>query len=181
MDNVELVEGTFSDYWMRLDQALDGLTDAELSYAPNSESNSIAYTVWHMARIEDIWVHKFALGESEDIWIRDGWYEKFGLSKTDIGVNLSANQLAEYNSISRANLDGYRLATQKAMESYISGLSADDLDDVPKRSIFPERADPSDRFLTWSIGRMFRQLFGELNQHLGQVRYIRGMQRGIDG
>ena len=32
----------------------------------------------------------------------------------------------------------------------------------------------------WPMGHMFRQLFGELNQHLGQVSYIRGMVKGFN-
>ena len=181
MNAIELVEGTLSDYWERLDQALDGLSDDELSYSPHPESNSIAFILWHMSRIEDRWIQTFALGLDADIWAQDGWYERFEMSKTDIGVNLSTEQLDQYRAMSRQNLDGYRFATRKAMESYVSTLNSDDLDRVPGRTIVPERPESVQRFGTWSIGRMFRQLFGELNQHLGQIRYLRGMQRGLDG
>jgi hypothetical protein len=34
-------------------------------------------------------------------------------------------------------------------------------------------------FIAWHMGHMFRQLFGELNQHLGQVSYLRGMIKGF--
>ena len=32
----------------------------------------------------------------------------------------------------------------------------------------------------FTIGRMFRQLIGEENQHFGQIAYLRGLQRGLD-
>ena len=49
-----------------------------------------------------------------------------------------------------------------------------------QRIPFPEvsggRPLPDD----FTIGRMFRQLIGEENQHFGQIAYLRGLQRGLD-
>ena len=30
-----------------------------------------------------------------------------------------------------------------------------------------------------TVGRMFRQLVAEFNQHLGQIQYVQGLQEGI--
>jgi hypothetical protein len=63
--------------------------------------------------------------------------------------------------------------------TYLQGLDDSTLDVHPGRIAFPEvstRPLPDD----FTIARMFRQLIGEENQHLGQMAYVRGLQRGLD-
>ena len=59
-----------------------------------------------------------------------------------------------------------RTIIRMAMEEY-----HDDLDHAPGRVYRPE----------YTIGRMFSHLVVELAQHTGQVAYLRGLQRGLDG
>ena len=179
METLSLIEQTLEDYWQRMERALDGLTPAELAWRPDAESNSIAFIVWHVVRVEDRWIQAFAQG-IPDVWARDGWYEKLGLSENEIGFGLTVEQLGKFPAIAKENLDGYRHAVQNETQAYLKSLKAEDLDSVPGRTLRPESSESLERFRGWSIGRMFRQLLAELNQHLGQVSYIRGMQRGLD-
>ena len=179
MEIVELIEQTLGDYWQRMEQALEGLTPAELAWRPDAESNSIAFIVWHVARVEDRWIKVFAQ-DIPDIWTKDGWHEKLGLSEDDAFVGLSVEQLGKYPAITKGNLDGYRHAVQNETQAYLKNLDPDALDFVPGRTPTPERPGSLERLGSWSIGRMFRQTLAEYNQHLGQVSYLRGMQRGLD-
>jgi hypothetical protein len=74
-------------------------------------------------------------------------------------------------------VQGYFDAVREAMLTYLRELDSSELDTAPQRSPFPEIGSLPDDF---TIGRMFRQLIGEYHQHLGQVGYLRGMQRGLN-
>ena len=179
MEIVALIEQTLGDYWERMDRALEGLTPAELAWRPDAESNSIAFIVWHVARVEDRWIQVFAQG-IPDVWTKEGWHEKLGLAEDYAFVGLSAEQLGNFPTITKENLDGYRHAVQHGTQAYVKNLDADGLDFVPGRTPTPERSGSLERHGSFSIGRMFRQTLAEYNQHLGQVSYIRGIQRGLD-
>jgi hypothetical protein len=62
MDIRELITGTFEDYCGRLDRALEGLTSEELAWKPQSDCNPMSFIAWHMARVEDRFIHHFAGG-----------------------------------------------------------------------------------------------------------------------
>ena len=179
MEIVELIEETLGDYWERMDRALEGLTPAELAWRPDAESNSIAFIVWHVARVEDRWIQVFAQG-MPDVWTKDGWHEKLGLSEDEAFLGVSVEQLGRFPAILKENLDGYRHAVQNETQAYLKNLDADGLDFVPGRTPTPDRPGSLERHGSFSIGRMFRQTLAEYNQHLGQVSYIRGIQRGLD-
>jgi hypothetical protein len=87
-------------------------------------------------------------------------------------------QLAAFPEVSRELLCGYLDAVKQETRAFLQALQLQELDIVPGRIPFPPNIPRGAE--TWSVGRMFRQLFGELNQHLGQVRYLRGMIRGFN-
>jgi hypothetical protein len=85
MDIKELIVGTFEDYWGRVDRALEGLTSEDLAWRPQAECNPISFIAWHIARVEDRFIHYFARG-MEEVWVRDNWWSRFGLDAADHGV-----------------------------------------------------------------------------------------------
>ena len=126
-----------------------------------------------------MWIQVFAQ-DIPDIWTKDAWQEKFGLSQDDAFLGLSVEQLGKFPAITKENLDDYRHAVQNETQAYLKNLDASGLDFVTGRTPTPGRAGSLERLGSWSIGRMFRQTLAEYNQHLGQVSYLRGMQRGLD-
>ena len=56
-----------------------GLDDAILARRPTDQCNSIAWLLWHMTRVVDTFVHT-RLQAQPQVWIRDGWYAKFGMA-----------------------------------------------------------------------------------------------------
>jgi hypothetical protein len=71
----------------RLKRVFDTINDACLYWKPDLESNKIAITVWHMARIFDVFLTQQARGASskEECWFRDGWSERSGYDPRGIG------------------------------------------------------------------------------------------------
>ena len=68
-------------------KALDGLSDEEVATRPNTECNSMAWLLWHLARAEDGIVS--SLDGSGELWA-DGWAEKCGISCGNRGYGLRA-------------------------------------------------------------------------------------------
>ena len=177
MDIRELITGTFEDYWGRFDRALEGLTSEELAWRPQADCNPISFIAWHMMRVEDRYLHYFAM-DTEEVWIKNNWFTQFGLGEFDSGLRFTLEQVAAFPVISPEMLLEYLEDVRQETRIYLQELQAQDLDVVPGWFAFAPNLPPgSDK---WSIGRMVQQLLGELNQHLGQVSYLRGMVKGFN-
>lgn len=177
MDIKELIAGTIEDYWQRFDNALEGLTSEELAWRPQGNCNPISFIAWHMARVEDRYVHHFAMNTAE-VWVKNAWFTPCGLEASDTGLRFTLAQVAAFPALSLELLSGYMAEVRRETRAYLQQIQAQDLDIVPGWFAFAPQTPPgSDQ---WSIGHMFRQLVGELNQHLGQVSYLRGMVKGLN-
>jgi hypothetical protein len=180
MELQDFIEQTIEEFKTRLHRTLDDLTPEELRWRPDPEANSIAFLAWHITRIEDRWTQRFGR-DSVEVWIRDDWYQKFGLLEGDIGVRYSRDALAGFPVITAQDLHGYADAVRIETLAYLRGLEPRDFDAAPGRAPFSDLAGGSRSFgEDFTIGRMYRQLINEAYQHLGQVGYVRGLQRGLD-
>lgn len=144
--------------------ALDGLTPAELAWQPAPDANSIGWMLWHMVRVEDMWIQFFAQFRPE-LWESEGWHERFGLPTRDNGFGHTAEQVNGFPRLDLGEFLEYRAAVRAATLAYLDTLGADDLATVPR-----------ERRPEMSLGAMFRQIIGELYQHTGQIAYLRGLQ-----
>ena len=179
MELGEFIEQALEDYRRRVYAAIEPLSEDEINWRPGAESNSIAFLIWHVARVEDRWTNTFGKG-AEEVWVRHDWSEKFGLSARDMGAGFGLDQLSEFPRLSSELLQSYFDAVREETLELIRGLGPADYDDAPGRSAFPESPGAVERFAGFTYARMFRQLIGEEDQHLGQVSYVRGLQRGLN-
>ena len=67
-----------------LKRAVDGLTDEQVYHQPTEDTNNIAWLAWHMNRWKD-WQGSLVSGE-EQVWIRDGWCDRFGIPAERTGI-----------------------------------------------------------------------------------------------
>ena len=58
--------------------AVEGLSSEELHQRPAPESNPIGWLMWHLSRVQDFAVS--SMSDRETVWVRDGWYERFGMA-----------------------------------------------------------------------------------------------------
>ncbi len=171
------IEDLLEESKRRLYCILCDLTPEELIWRPAPEANGIGFIVWHIARVEDRWLVGFAKDNGTEHWIRDSWAARCGLPKGDTGVGFTLEQIDNFQMPPLAEVLAYFDAVREDMLTYLRGLNDTDLEAAPGRAPFPEVGTlPPD----FTIGRMFRQLIGEYNQHLGQISYLRGLQRGLD-
>ena len=151
--------------------ALGGLEVAELDWRPSYEANSIGFTLWHQIRAEDVWISEFALG-SQQVFERDSWSVMWRIPSTDTGFNYDKDQLCAFKTPPIGELNEYGAAVRLQTLEYLDGLSVSDFD------LKPETDHPWRKGYT--IGRMFGHILCELSQHLGHIRYLRGLQRGLN-
>ena len=163
-----IVKAAMTEYMEDLQDALDGLSPEERRFQPTPESHHIDFTVWHMARVEDGLINR-RIRHGEQIWERDGWAERLGLPERDSGFGFSAEQVAILPEFSLDELMEYYQSVRREALEFIESLSADDLD--------------KELYAGWeyTVGGTLSHLVVEEAQHVGQVAYLRGMQRGLDG
>ena len=162
----DFIEDAFNKEHQFLMEAVQDLTPEELSWRPGPESNPIGWTLWHMFRVEDMWIQFFTQQQLE-LWESEGWHEKFGLPTRDNGFGHTQEQVANFPALDLSELLDYRQAVRSGTLEYLRGVSAADFESVPR-----------ERRPEITIGVVFRQIIGELYQHLGQVAYLKGLQRG---
>jgi len=148
-----------------VERAVDGLTPDELSFRPDADANSIAWLVWHLARVQDD--HVADVAGVEQVWTRDGWAGRFGLPFDDaaIGYGQSSKEVAQVTVESGDLLTGYLDAVTAQTQKYLQTVGEDDLDRV-----VDTRWDPP-----VTLGVRLVSVIGDDLQHAGQASYVRGM------
>jgi uncharacterized damage-inducible protein DinB len=168
MDFRDVLELGLDESKAVLYQQLEGLTREELTWQPGPESNPIGFIVWHIARVEDRWLHYFIQGKPE-LWEREGWYQKLGLPRTDTGGRYTAEQVARFPLPDMKQIQAYFDAVRLETLECLRGLKATDLERCPR----PEERPG------YTVARAMAHLVVEESEHIGQVWYLRGVQRGL--
>ncbi|MEU5112593.1 DUF664 domain-containing protein [Streptomyces longwoodensis] len=145
--------------------ALDGLDPEDLNARPTPGTNSVAWLVWHLTRVQDD--HLADAFGLDQVWLDQDWHERFGLdlSPGDIGYGHSPAQVAKVRVDSADLLTGYHDAVHAQSLQALRGVGAADLDRVVDR-----RWDPP---VTLGV-RLVSVLSDDL-QHVGQAAYVRGL------
>ena len=151
--------------------AVDGLSSQELTWRPKEEANSIGFTLWHQIRCEDAFVQGM-IQRKPQVWVSERWYEKLNLPENpmDVGYDYTAEQVATFPVPALKDLLEYAEATRAQTVGYLKTMNADSLDKVIKTPFFGEL----------TIGQVLAILLCEITQHIGQIAYIRGLQRGLN-
>jgi uncharacterized damage-inducible protein DinB len=170
MDFKEIIRMGLEEYMDDLRKAVDALTADERRFQPSNEAHHVDFAVWHMARVEDDWVQRFAQGTAT-VWQREGWFEKLGLPEKGNGFGYDAEQVAGLPQFDFGEVIAYYDAVRRETLAYLDGLTEEDLDACPQAEKRPG----------YTVGKMFSHVIVEESQHVGQVAYLRGLQRGLDG
>ena len=118
----------------------DTLTPADFSVLPfiNADgyhSKTVAYSLWHIFRIEDIVAHTLINGD-EQIFFRGGYQQRINAPIVTTGNELVKQQIADFSAQLDLNaLYSYLSDVKESTESILRGLSFEDL----KRKIPEER------------------------------------------
>ena len=160
----ELLRDSFTRLIEHVDELTAGLTDETSNYRPTPDANSIAWLIWHSARVQDIQLAHVA--GVEEVWTRDGWVDRFGLDlpRRDTGYGHGPDDVAKVRAPADL-LSGYYRAVHKFTLEYVAGVTADDLARVVDTNWDPP-VTASARIVS---------IIDDCAQHLGQAAYLRGI------
>ncbi|MFE9674282.1 DinB family protein [Streptomyces sp. NPDC006259] len=144
---------------------VDGLDPDDLDARPSADTNSVAWLVWHLTRVQDDHVaDAFGL---DQVWLSQDWEKRFGLDlpRRDTGYGHSSAEVAKVRVTDGDLLTGYHDAVHAQTLQALRGTGAADLERV-----VDERWDPP---VTLGV-RLVSVLSDDL-QHVGQAAYVRGL------
>jgi uncharacterized damage-inducible protein DinB len=168
----EFIQRCLEQHSTSLVQSLDGLTPQELAWCPDPQCMSIGFIVWHMSRAEDFLIQSLIKGAPQ-LW-ETGWAERFHRAPAnpmDNGFGFTAEQVAAFQLPAASELLAYAEATRTNAVAYLQSVDDATLEQVTVASPFGGRL---------TLASVYQQFIWEVNQHGGQIAYLRGMQRGIE-
>jgi len=144
--------------------AVEGLSNEELCYRVDKGTNSIAWLVWHLTRVQDD--HVAAVAGTEQLWTSAGWAERFDLPLplSDTGYGHSDEQVGAVTA-DADTLVAYYDAVEQATLAFVRGLTDPDLDRV-----VDTRWDPP-----VTLGVRLVSVVDDDVAHAGQAAYVRGI------
>lgn len=162
--HVALLTDAFGRIAETAHRVLRGATADRLAYRPDPEANTVAWLVWHLARVQDD--HVADVAGTEQRWTAGGWAEKFRLpfDVADTGYGHSPEQVAAVRA-DAALLRDYLDDVHAATAAYLETVTAEDLERV-----VDTRWDPP-----VTLGVRLVSVIGDDLQHVGQAAYVRGL------
>jgi uncharacterized damage-inducible protein DinB len=168
MTAIELIILSLKENEGYVNDAIKNLTQDELTWSPKPHSNSIAFLMWHLARVEDLWINRILKGGKE-LYEEQNWYKKFGTPTQDTGAFFDIAKLKEWPIPTFKLLKEYAAVVRQSTLSYLKTLTEKQLD------------EPRD--FTWmkgTVGWALSHLISEVGEHSGQIGYIKGIMKGIE-
>jgi uncharacterized damage-inducible protein DinB len=145
--------------------AVDGVDLDRLTERPSSDSNTIAWLVWHLARVQDH--HVAELLGTEQLWVGGDWGSRFGLDPdpTNTGYGHSAQEVATVRPERSEVLLEYLDAVAERTSTMLQDLVPADLDRIIDQSWDPPV----------TMGVRLVSIADDGLQHAGQAAYLRGL------
>lgn len=164
MATVDVLVDAFERIRDAVHPAVNGLTALQLGFRIDGESNSVAWLVWHLTRIQDD--HVAGLRAGEQAWTAEGWFERFALplDPSDTGYGHGPDDVAKVTGEAALLLD-YFEAVHEQTVAYLRTLSDANLTEVIDRSWDPPV----------TIGTRLVSVIADDLQHVGQAAYLRGV------
>jgi hypothetical protein len=170
METKEYILMQFEILKSGVDRTITGLTQQEISWRPSCGCNPIGLIFFHVIKIEDSSFQ--SLQGKNALWETEKWYVKLNLPVTERGSHYtSIEQINNFQVPRLEDLLAYSNAVRIKTLEYINNVSVNELErkiKVPWRTgEFP---------IAWFIASQL----SHITQHIGEISYLRGLQRGMD-
>ena len=151
-------------------RGMDGVPSEMLCKQPTPETNTMVWLAWHLYRVQDH--HISDLLEKPQLWVSDGWHEKFGMAKdeTETGNGHTLDQVRALKVDSGEISLAYADAVYERAKGYLATLKPADLDteiDEPQYDPLPK------------VGVRLVSIIADNTSHAGQIMYVRGLLAGF--
>jgi hypothetical protein len=161
----DLLADTFGRIREGVHEAVEGLDAEQLTRRVDPAANSIAWLVWHLTRIQDD--HVADAAGLEQIWLAEGWVERFGLpfDAGTVGYGQTSEEVGAVRVEDAKLLLDYHDAVYRQTVGYVRGLRDPDYDRVVDRAWDP----------AVSLGVRLVSVIADALMHVGQAQYVRGV------
>jgi hypothetical protein len=146
-------------------RAVDGVAADRLTVPPAPGANTIAWLVWHLARVQDH--HVAELLGADQVWVAGDRAGRFGLDPdpSNTGYGHAPGDVAAVRPASGGVLLSYLDAVAARTDAMLADLVPADLDRIVDR-----RWDPA-----VTLGVRLVSIADDCLQHAGQAAYVRGL------
>ena len=104
-----------------------GLTDEQMRVRPREDLNSLAWLLWHIARVEDSIVNRMLIGRPQVF--DDTWMKRLGITRRDFGTGMTSPEVTELTrQIDLGALREYRDAVGLRTREVVGGFQPQDWD-----------------------------------------------------
>ncbi|BBY27874.1 mycothiol transferase [Mycolicibacterium sediminis] len=160
----ELLRDSFTRLIEHADAVTDGLTDSVSTYRVTPDANTIAWLLWHSARVQDAQLCDVA--GIEQVWFSEGWVDRFALDlpRDAHGYGHTSEDVAKVKAPADL-LSGYYHAVHRVSLEYVAGITDEDL-----ARVIDENWDPP-----VTVSARLVSIVDDCAQHLGQAAYVRGI------
>ncbi|MBI4295784.1 MAG: DinB family protein [Chloroflexi bacterium] len=169
MEVAEFIQHALERVTRSTTRVLTGLNDEELMWRPGPECNSIALILFHGARSEDSFIQERVLGQPQ-IWESEEWHKKLNMQPSDRGAGLTSEQIVAFHVVDTKTLMSYCEAVRARTMAYLKDKKSSDFDRIVKMA----------RFGDMPVGAVFALVLVHTAEHIGDISYLRGMQRGLN-
>lgn len=160
----EILRDSFNRLIEHVDDLTEDLSDEMSFFRPTPDANSIAWLIWHSARIQDAQLAHIA--GIEQVWFSGGWVDRFALDlpRDAHGYGHTTEEVGKVRA-PRDLLAGYYRAVHRMTLEYVASVTEEEL-----ARIIDENWNPP---VTASVRLV--SIIDDCAQHLGQAAYIRGI------
>jgi hypothetical protein len=124
-----------SELWSFEDGILNDMTEGQIRRIPQNCEHSVAWCIWHIARIEDVTMNLLVAGNPQ-IFSQGDWAERMNVTVYDTGNEKDPKKLAELSAqIDIEALRAYRIAVGRKTQEIVQELGPENL----KQKVDPTR------------------------------------------
>jgi hypothetical protein len=137
--------------WSFEDAILNDMSEEQIRRIPRNCEHSVAWTLWHIARIEDVTMNLLVAG-SLQVLDQEDWLGKMNISLRDTGNEMDAQGMAALGAeIDVEAMRAYRVAVGRRTQEIVTPLQAQDL---------RQKVDPSRVQRVWDEGAVVEAASG---------------------
>lgn len=159
----DLLTDSFARIVEHTEDVTEGLDPGIANRRIVPDANTIAWLVWHSARVIDAQLAPIA--GLEQVWTANGWYDRFGLDlpRDATGYGQSRTEAAKVHG-SDALLIGYFRDVDSMATRYLAGVTPDELARVIDAAWEPPV----------TVAVRLVSILDDCAQHLGAAAYLKG-------